>query len=70
VDVAGIQLENGGEITVLDDWGQGREGRILRQLHEAACGTFGTVLGPESDSYHRDHFHFDVASYRGGAYCR
>lgn len=70
VDIAGIGLANGGEISVLEDWGRGREGRILRQLHEAACGTFGTVLGPESDRYHRDHFHFDVASYRSGAYCR
>lgn len=70
VDIAGIGLANGGEISVLEDWGRGREGRILRQLHEAACGTFGTVLGPGSDRYHRDHFHLDVASYRSGAYCR
>lgn len=70
VDIAGIGLVDGSEISVLDDWGGGQEGRILRQLHEAACGTFGTVLGPDSDRYHRDHFHFDVASYRSGAYCR
>lgn len=70
VDVAGIGLANGREISVLDDWGGGRDGRILRRVHAAACGTFGTVLGPDSDRYHRDHFHFDVASYRSGAYCR
>lgn len=70
VDIAGIGLVDGTEISVLNDWGQGRDGRILRQLHEAACGPFGTVLGPNSDRYHRDHFHLDVASYRGGPYCR
>lgn len=70
VDVAGIVLADGSEISVLDDWGNGREGRILREVHQGACGTFGTVLGPESDRYHRDHFHFDVAAYRSGAYCR
>jgi hypothetical protein len=70
IDIAGIGLVDGSEISVLDDWGGGREGRILRQLHEAACGTFGTVLGPGADRYHRDHFHFDVAAYRNGAYCR
>ncbi|WP_420397358.1 extensin family protein [Nioella sp.] len=70
IDIAGIGLVDGSEISVLDDWDGGREGRILRQLHEAACGTFGTVLGPGADRYHRDHFHFDVAAYRNGAYCR
>lgn len=70
VDIAAIGLVDGSEISVLQDWDEGREGRILRQLHQAACGTFGTVLGPDSDRYHRDHFHLDVASYRGGAYCR
>ncbi len=70
VDVAAIGLVDGTEISVLDDWGSGAEGRILRNLHSGACGTFGTVLGPNSDRYHRNHFHLDVASYRGGAYCR
>jgi hypothetical protein len=44
--------------------------RALRQMHRAACGTFGTVLGPESDRFHQDHFHFDTARHRGGPYCR
>jgi hypothetical protein len=70
IDIAGIGLANGSELTVLDDWSSGREGRILRAAHSSACGTFGTVLGPNSDRFHRDHFHFDVASYRSGAYCR
>lgn len=70
VDIAAVGLVNGSEISVLDDWGSGTEGRILRQLHSGACGTFGTVLGPNSDRYHRNHFHLDAASYRGGAYCR
>jgi len=70
IDIAGFGLANGREITVLSDWGSGAEGRILRNLHEAACGRFGTVLGPNADRYHQDHFHVDAASYRGGAYCR
>lgn len=70
IDIAGFGLANGREITVLSDWGGGAEGRILRNLHAAACGRFGTVLGPNADRYHQDHFHVDAASYRGGAYCR
>jgi hypothetical protein len=70
IDISAIGLADGTEISVLDDWGRDRGGRILRQVHSAACGPFGTVLGPNSDRFHRDHFHFDVASYRSGAYCR
>ncbi|MGP1357793.1 extensin-like domain-containing protein, partial [Roseicyclus sp.] len=70
IDIAGIGLADGSELTVLTDWRNGQEGRILRQLHQAACGPFGTVLGPNSDRFHQDHFHFDVASHRSGSYCR
>ncbi|OAN73180.1 hypothetical protein A8B78_19005 [Jannaschia sp. EhC01] len=69
VDIAGIGLQNGSELSVLNDW-RGGNSSIMRGLHQAACGTFGTVLGPESDRFHQDHFHFDVASYRSGSYCR
>ncbi len=70
IDIAGIGLADGSELTVLTDWGSSREGRILSAVHQGACGPFGTVLGPNSDRFHRDHFHFDVASYRSGPYCR
>ncbi len=70
IDISALTLKNGKRITVLDGWGRGVEGKILRKLHKGACGPFGTVLGPNSDKYHRDHFHFDTARYRSGAYCR
>ena len=46
------------------------QGPLLKQMHKGACGTFGTVLGPNSDRYHRDHFHLDTARHRNGPYCR
>ncbi|MEM9350377.1 MAG: extensin family protein [Pseudomonadota bacterium] len=70
IDIAGIGLADGSEITVLTGWGNGRDGRALRRMWREACGPFGTVLGPESDRFHRDHFHFDTASYRSGPFCR
>lgn len=70
VDIGGFTLRNGSQISVLRDWGRGREGRILREMHSRACGPFGTVLGPEANRFHRDHFHFDTARYRSGSYCR
>ncbi|MCA1336522.1 extensin family protein [Pseudooceanicola marinus] len=70
VDIAAIELNDGKELVVLDDWSNGREGRILKAAHASACGPFGTVLGPEANALHRDHFHFDTARYRSGSYCR
>jgi len=70
VDIGAFSLKDGSEITVLKDWGRGKKGRILKEMHESACGPFGTVLGPKSDKYHKDHFHFDTARYRSGSYCR
>jgi len=70
IDIAGIRLKSGSEITLLTDWGRGARGRALRRMWQGACGPFGTVLGPEANRFHRDHFHFDTASYRSGPYCR
>ena len=69
IDIAGIGLQNGNEITLLNGW-NGSRGDILRRMHRAACGIFGTVLGPDANAAHRDHFHFDTARYRSGSYCR
>ncbi|PVA09885.1 extensin-like protein [Pelagivirga sediminicola] len=70
IDIAGFRMRDGRSISVLQDWGGGAKGRILQQMHRSACGPFGTVLGPNSDRFHRDHFHFDTARYRSGSYCR
>ncbi len=53
----------GGEATVT------KEGAFLRRLHRGACGIFGTVLGPEANEAHRNHFHFDLAPRRRNAFC-
>jgi hypothetical protein len=70
IDIAAIILANGKTINVLRDWGKGKGGTILKKIRQAACGTFGTVLGPGSDRFHRDHFHLDTARYRSGSYCQ
>jgi len=45
------------------------EGTFLRRLHKGACGIFGTVLGPEANEAHRNHFHLDLAPRRRSAFC-
>ncbi len=70
IDVSAFVLKNGDIITVLQGWADRRQGRILKKMHKAACGPFSTVLGPNSDRFHRDHFHLDTARNRRGPYCR
>ena len=65
VDIAGFVFSDGKEWTVEHDYN-----KTIRKAQKAACGIFGTTLGPGSDGYHEDHLHFDTASYRNGSYCR
>ncbi|UYV38533.1 extensin family protein [Rhodobacteraceae bacterium D3-12] len=70
IDISAFYLKDGSEVSVLKHWRGGWKGKALRQMHRAACGPFGTVLGPNANRYHRDHFHFDTARYRSGSYCK
>lgn len=65
LDIAGFRLTDGRRISVLDDWADaGDDGRFLRQLRDAACGEFNTVLSPEYNAAHRNHFHVDMGMWR------
>jgi hypothetical protein len=65
LDVAGFRLGDGRRITVAGDWDDpGPEGRFLREVRDGACRTYETVLGPEYNAAHRDHFHLDRGPYR------
>ena len=43
--------------------------QFLRALHDSACHVFGTTLGPEANSAHRNHFHVDMAERRVKIIC-
>lgn len=62
LDVLGFTLANGETITVSGDWlpASGASAGFLRQAHGAACSRFTTVLGPDANADHRDHFHLDL----------
>ncbi|MES2754995.1 MAG: extensin family protein [Pseudomonadota bacterium] len=63
VDIAGFRLADGTRISVVGDWAKGdAKAAFLRQVHGGACGLFATVLGPDYNAAHRDHFHFDQAA--------
>ncbi len=60
IDIAGFVLEDGRQISVLGDWeGTGDEAAFLRAVRDGACGSFATVLSPDYNAAHADHFHLD-----------
>ena len=73
VDVSAFVLRDGRRVSVLTGWnGSSEERAFLRRLHQSACKRFGTVLGPDYNAAHANHFHFDMArSMRNGtSFCR
>jgi hypothetical protein len=62
LDVSAFTLSDGTRIAVKSGWrGDGRQRAFLHAVHDGACGEFTTVLGPDYDSHHHDHFHVDLA---------
>jgi hypothetical protein len=65
IDIAAFVLENGRRIRVERDWGSGdADGLFLRETRDGACRVFDTVLGPDYNAAHRDHFHLDRGGWR------
>lgn len=63
VDIIGFRLDDGRTISVLRDWpGGGPKAAFLREVRDGACGTFTTVLSPDYNAAHADHFHLDSAN--------
>lgn len=63
LDVAGFTLADGRTVGLPRDWtAPGPPGAFLRSVRSAACQVFATVLGPDYNAAHHDHFHLD----RGG----
>lgn len=69
IDVAAFVLEDGRRIRVDAGWngGTSAEREFLRVVRQSACKRFATVLSPDYDAAHADHFHLEVG---GGSFCR
>lgn len=71
LDVSSFRLSDGRSISVKSHWHSNtREAAFLRAVHSGACRMFTTVLGPEADRFHSDHFHLDLARRRSGNICK
>lgn len=68
VDVSGFVLADGRRIMLDGGWTGDKASRdFLRTLHKSACRRFGTVLSPDYNAAHYNHFHLDMS---GNGYCR
>lgn len=68
VDVSGFVLADGRRIMLNGGWnGDESSQEFLRALHKSACRRFGTVLSPDYNAAHYNHFHLDMS---GNGYCR
>jgi hypothetical protein len=71
LDIGGFVLADGRRIAVQRDWGgTGEQAAFLRRVRNEACRVFGTVLSPEYNAAHADHFHLDQAARGFGSVCR
>jgi hypothetical protein len=72
IDISAFVLDNGAVVTVKGGWwGTRMERNFLRAVHDGSCTVFTTVLGPDYDAKHRDHFHLDLARHNGeGRICK
>lgn len=67
VDIAGFRLADGRRIRLVADWGgDGPEAAFLRDVRDGACRLYATVLSPDYNQAHADHFHFDQARRSAG----
>ena len=68
LDVSAFILSDGRRVSVLSGWhGADDERGFLRTIRAAACKQFQTVLSPDYNAPHANHFHFDMGR---GPYCR
>jgi len=62
LDVPSFTLEDGRKPAVATNWngGSAEDQNIIHLTHDAACTYFMTVLGPDADKFHQNHFHVDL----------
>ncbi|MBB6425485.1 extensin family protein [Sphingopyxis sp. JAI128] len=72
IDISAFVLSDGTRISLINDWDDGdRRSEFLRAVRDGSCGLFGTVLSPDYNRAHADHFHLDMAVRTAGwSVCR
>ena len=67
LDISAFILADGTRISLIADWnGDAARAAFLRDVRDGACELYSTVLSPDYNRAHADHFHFDMADRAGG----
>ena len=65
LDISGFRLQDGQRIVLARDWqAGGQKADFLRQVQQVACERFSTVLGPDYNAAHHNHFHLDMGRWQ------
>ena len=59
LDMTGFEFRPDQTLTVEQDW-ESENAETLKTMRDLACKHFTTVLSPDADPHHADHFHFDL----------
>jgi hypothetical protein len=67
IDISAFVLADGTRISLINDWNDADVRReFLHAVRDGSCGLFSTVLSPDYNQAHADHFHFDMADRTAG----
>ncbi|MHA3914889.1 extensin-like domain-containing protein [Halovulum sp. GXIMD14793] len=58
IDIAGLSLSDGRKISLIKGWQASETQAFLKEVRDGACDWFRTVLSPDYNALHADHFHF------------
>lgn len=70
IDISAFVLADGTRISLINDWDDPDVRRdFLHDVRDGSCGLFSTVLSPDYNQAHADHFHMDMAARTGWTVC-
>lgn len=67
IDISAFVLADGTRISLINDWApEDKRSEFLHEVRDESCGLFSTVLSPDYNRAHADHFHLDMAARTAG----
>lgn len=67
IDISAFVLADGTRVSLINDWAPGdQRSEFLHVVRDRSCGLFSTMLSPDYNRAHADHFHLDLAARTAG----
>lgn len=67
IDISAFILADGTRISLINDWKPGdKRSEFLHAVRDGSCGLFSTMLSPDHNAAHANHFHLDMATRTAG----